>query len=115
MSAISAKTNWKSIALGGLSGALVFDCLHWVMADPQSITVAQLHSNARAYVGTVATVTGLAYYIKSDTKMKNGQSVPYTKLSIYEIDAKNRKGKFYVWVSMPTSQFKYMPAEGDSV
>ncbi|MBI3552336.1 MAG: hypothetical protein HY077_07445 [Elusimicrobia bacterium] len=106
---------WKSLALGALSGALVFCALRVVMADPQSITVAQLHTNARAYVGTVATVTGLAYYIKPETRMKNGQSVPYTKLSVYEVDAKNKKGKYYVYVAIPTSEFKFMPAEGDSV
>src|SRR5947207_2568776 len=101
---------WKAVALGALSGALVFAGLRAVSAGPTSLTVKELHSNTKPLIGQQVTITGLAYFIKSMTKHKNGQDVPYTSMSLYEIDQKKgAKGRFYVWISVPSSTFKFIP------
>ena len=109
----AARMSFRAVFIGALSGGLVFFALNAVKAQ-QALTVRDVHSNAKQYVGTKVSVTGMAYGIRADTKWLNGQKVPCIKLNLYEVDPKtNRKGGYYIYISMPTSAYKFMPNEGD--
>lgn len=104
----------KGILWGLLSGALVFLGLEAVRAQQQVVlTVAQYHSNSKLYVGRVVEISGMAKSIRNEMRRKDGQDIPYTKLNLYEVDAKGKKGNYYVYVALPTSQFRSLPADGD--
>lgn len=77
------------------------------------LTVAQLRSNPKAYVGAGnVQITGLASGIRSDSRKINRELVPVIKLNLYELDSRGNKGSHYVYVVMPASQFTSVPAEG---
>ena len=108
-------TSLKAVIVGMLSGALIFFALDAVKAQ-QSLTVRDAHHDPKQYVNGRVSITGLASGIHADTKWVNGQKVPYTRMNLYEIDPKtNKKGSYYIWVSIPTSGFKFIPNEGDLV
>ena len=102
---------WKTICVGAASGAVAFAILTAVQAQT-SLTVAQFHSNQKAYVGSSVTITGMAKNIRSETKKRNGIDVAYTTLNLYEMDAKGKQKPYYVYVSLPTSAFSGTPADG---
>ena len=80
------------------------------------LTVAQLRSNPKAYVGDgEVQITGMASGIRSDTRKYNGLVVPVLKLNLYEVDAKGREGSHYVYCVVPASQFSTTPVEGGMV
>jgi len=102
---------WKSMLIGGLTGAVAFFIL--VAARAQSIlTVSDFHANAKAYVGSNVQVTGMAKNIRSETKTVNGVRVPRTVLNLYELDPKGKQKSYYIFVSLPTSAFSSMPVDG---
>jgi len=103
----------KSAAVGALAGALVFLALSAVKAQ-QALNVADIRANPKAYVntGNAYQVTGVASFVHSSSRYVNGQNVPYIKLSLYELDAKGRKGSHYVYVSLPANNFVSVPTEG---
>jgi len=103
---------WKTAVIGGLSGTVVFVVL--MAARAQTIaTVSDVRANPKQYVGSSVQVTGLAQGIRTDTKLVKGSKVPYTKLNLYEVDAKGRKGSHYIYVALPTSDFSTTPVEGE--
>jgi len=105
----------KTIIVGALAGAVTFFALSAVKAQ-SLLTVAQLRSNPKAYVGIGdVQVTGMASGIRSDTRRINGQNVPVLKINVYELDSKGRKGSHYVYAVVPSSQFNSIPAEGGMV
>ncbi|MFI5347636.1 MAG: hypothetical protein ACHQ51_14775 [Elusimicrobiota bacterium] len=105
---------FKSVGVGALSGALVFFALTAVKAQ-QSLTVNDLRANPKLYVGNTVAITGLVSGVRSEMKKINGQQVPWTKLNLYERDAKGRKGSHYVYVSLPAANFTPTPNEGDQM
>jgi len=105
----------QTVIVGALAGALTFLALNAVHAQTL-LTVAQLRSNPKAYVGNgEVQITGMASGIRSDTRKYNGQSVPVFKLNLYELDSKGRKGSHYVYCVVPASQFTSTPVEGGMV
>ncbi len=105
-------TQWcKAALIGGLAGAVVFFILAGVRAQ-SALTVADVHANSKQYVGTNVEVLGMANNIRSDTKTVNGRKVQYTKLNLYEVDSKGRKGSHYIYVALPTGNFTSMPVNG---
>lgn len=109
-----SKQTLKSAAVGALSGAFVFAALTVAFAQ-RALTVSDVRSNGKAYVGSVTTVSGLAYYVRQETRKRNNQQTPYVKLSLYETDSKGNKGSHYVYVALPASSFAFMPSEGQSL
>jgi uncharacterized protein YqjF (DUF2071 family) len=101
----------KTALIGGLSGALVFLFMAVVRAQT-ALTVADVRANPKAYVGSRVQVTGLVQNIRLEPKTVNGVQVPYTKLNLYLVDSKGRKGAYYIYVSIPTSDFTSAPVEG---
>ena len=102
----------KTIIIGALAGAVTFFALSAVRAQSM-LTVAQLRSNPKAYVGVGdVQVTGLASSIRSDTRRINGQDVPVIKLNLYELDSKGKKGSHYVYAVVPAKAFSSLPVEG---
>ena len=73
------------------------------------MTVADVHVNAKRYVGTSVEMLGMSENVHSETKMVNGVKISYTKLTLYEVDAKGHKDSHYIYVSLPTSNFTSMP------
>ena len=105
----------KTVVVGTLAGALTFFALSAVRAQAL-LTVAQLRSNPKAYVGNgEVQITGMAKYVHSETRKINGQVVPVYKISLYELDAKGRAGSHYVYCVVPASQFTSVPAENAMV
>jgi len=106
----------KSVFIGAFSGALVFLALTAVKAQ-QTLTVRDLHANPKAYVGNTVAITGLVSNVRSEMRAVKGQSqkVPWTKLNLYELDPKGRKGSHYVYVSLPAANFTPTPNEGDQM
>jgi hypothetical protein len=105
----------KAAAVGILAGALTFFALTAVKAQTV-LTVAQVRSNPKAYVGNGdVAVTGMASSIRSDKRRINGQDVPVLKMNVYELDNKGRKGSHYVYAVVPSSQFSAVPEEGGMV
>lgn len=102
---------WKAVLIGGLSGALVFSILSAVRAQSQ-MNVADVLTNPQLYIGKSVQVTGIAKDIRAVTYKVNGSKVPTTKLNLYEVDAKGRKGRHYINVAIPTSSFSSVPADG---
>jgi hypothetical protein len=102
----------KSAAIGALSGVVVFVAL--TAAHAQAVlTVAQLRSNPKAYVGNgEVAITGMASHIRSGTRKYNGQVTPVYMLDLHEVDAKGRQGSHYVYAVVPTSKFSSIPVEG---
>jgi hypothetical protein len=102
----------KAVIAGALAGAVTFLALSAVRAQT-ALTVAQVRSNPKAYVGNgEVAVTGMASGIRSDSRTINGQVVPVVKLNLYELDSKGRKGSHYVYAVVPASQFSSIPVEG---
>ena len=101
----------KAAVVGALSGAVMFFGLG-VLKAQTALTVAQVKANPKLYVGSSVQVTGLAWSVRSDTRKRNGQMIPYVKLNLYELDAKGRRGSRYVYVALPASAFTSMPVEG---
>jgi hypothetical protein len=102
----------KTVVVGALAGAVTFFVLSAVRAQTV-LTVAQVRSNPKAYVGNgEVAVTGMASSIRSDTRKINGQDVPVIKMNLYELDSKGRKGSHYVYAVVPASQFSSVPVEG---
>lgn len=101
----------KAAAVGTLAGAAVFFALGAVKAQT-ALTVADVESNSRAYVGTTVQVTGLVQSVRSDHRRINGADVPYIKLNLYKLDKKGNKGSRYIYVALPASAFQTMPVEG---
>jgi hypothetical protein len=101
----------KAVAVGALCGLLVFLGLSAVTAQ-SVLTVAQLETNPRAYVGTTVQITGLVQNVRNDTRRINGKDVPYVKLNLYKVDAKGRKAPRYVYVSLPAKDYQTPPVEG---
>jgi hypothetical protein len=106
----------KSVIIGAFSGALVFLALTAVKAQ-QTLTVRDLRSNPKAYVGNTVAITGLVANVRSEMRAPKGRTekVPWTKLNLYEVDAKGKKGSHYVYVSLPSSSFTPTPNEGDQM
>lgn len=111
MKTSSLTARWKSVLIGGLTGAVVFFILVAVRAQ-STLTVAQFHANARAYVGASVQVTGLAKHIREESKTRNGVKVPFTTLDLYEVDSKGKQKNYYIYVSLPTGVFSSMPEDG---
>ena len=112
----AAQMSLRAVFIGTLSGLLVFLALNALKAQQSVTTVRDVHSNAKQYVGTRVSVTGMAYSIRADTKWLNGQKVPCIKLDLYEVDPNtNGKGNYYIYVSLPTSAYKFVPNKGDLV
>lgn len=107
---LSTKPSVKSAAIGALAGAAVFFALSAVRAQAV-LTVQQLHSNVRPFVGSTVQVTGLVQNVRTQTRSVGGQQVEFTMLNLYEQDSKGRKKEYYVYVSLPTSQFQTPPME----
>ena len=102
----------KTVAIGALSGFVAFVALTAVRAQ-SVLTVAQLRSNPKAYVGNgEVAITGMASHIRSGTRKYNGQVTPVYMMDLYELDRKGRKGSHYVYAVVPTTQFTSIPAEG---
>jgi hypothetical protein len=102
----------KTAVIGALSGVVAFVALTAVRAQAV-LTVAQLRSNPKAYVGNgEVAITGMAHDIRSGTRRINGQVVPVTILDLYDLDAKGRKGSHYVFCVVPASRFSSSPVEG---
>ena len=102
----------KTVVVGALAGAITFIALSAVRAQTV-LTVAQLRSNPKAYVGNgEVAITGMASSIRSDKRRVNGQDIPVIKLNLYELDTKGRKGSHYVYAVVPASQFSSVPVEG---
>ena len=113
---MSDRISLKAAVIGALSGAIVFLALCGVRAQQgPGISVADLRHNPKPYVGTVVSVTGMANSVRSGEKWNGHEKVPCIKLNLYEVDAKGRKGSHYIYVNMPTSQYKFVPAEGQMV
>ena len=111
----AARMSLRAALIGALSGALVFFALNAVKAQ-QSLTARDVHANPKQYVGSRVAVTGLASGIRAGTKWFNGQNVPCIKLNLYEVDPKkDRKGSYYIYVSLPSSAFHSVPNEGDTM
>ena len=105
----------KTLVVGALAGAVTFLALSAVRAQTV-LTVAQLRSNPKAYVGNGdVAITGMASGIRSDSRKINGQMVPVLKINLYELDNKGRKGSHYVYAVVPASQFTASPVEGGMV
>lgn len=84
-------------------------------ASAQTVmTVAEFHRGAKQHVDTTVQLSGVAYNIRQEIKHRGGRDVPYTSMNLYELDGKGRKGKYYVYVSIPTSSLKGALAEGDA-
>lgn len=77
------------------------------------LSVKDFHRSSKTYVGGSVQMTGLAYNIRQEIKRRNGRDVPFTSFNLYEADAKGKKGKYYVFVSIPASSFKSPVIEGD--
>ena len=105
------KSSAKAVLIGSLSGAVMFLALG-VLKAQTALTVADVKMNPKAYVGTTVSVTGLAWSVRSETKSKNGQAVPYVKLNLYELDKNGKKGSRYVYVALRASNFNAVPIEG---
>lgn len=101
----------KSVGVGALAGALVFLGLGAVKAQT-ALTVAQIETNARAYVGGMVAVTGMVSSVRTETRSVKGAQVPYVKLNLYKVDGKGRKQSRYIYVALPASSFQTMPIEG---
>jgi hypothetical protein len=108
---MSQPSKLPPVAAGALSGLLVFLGLTAVKAQ-SVLTVAQLETNTRAYVGTTVQVTGLVQNVRNDTRRVNGKDVPYVKLNLYKVDGKGRKAARYVYVSLPAKDYQSPPVEG---
>ncbi len=76
------------------------------------LTVKDFHRNSKAYVGGSVQISGLAYNIRQETKRRNGVDVAFTSFNLYESDAKGKKGKYYVFVSIPADSFKTPLVDG---
>jgi hypothetical protein len=108
-------SSFKTVVGGALAGAVTFLALGAVRAQ-SVLTVAQLRSNPKAYVGVgQVQITGMASGIGSTTRKINGQVVPAVKLNLYELDSKGRKGSHYVFAVVPASSFASVPVEGGMV
>lgn len=104
----------KSVVVGALAGAAVFLALSAVKAQT-SLTVFDFQRNSKQYVGTEVRVTGLAQNIRHDVKQVQGKPVEYTKLNLYSILPNGKRDSHYIYVNLPTSSFRFVPNEGDSV
>jgi hypothetical protein len=104
--------NFKSIVCGAAAGVVAFFGLSALKAQTV-LTVRDYHHNQKAYVGSQVEITGIATNIRQVTKRVNNQDVPYTSLNLNEQDNKGRKGKYYVWVSIPSRQFTTQINDGD--
>ncbi|HXT00118.1 MAG TPA: hypothetical protein VN915_05550 [Elusimicrobiota bacterium] len=105
----------KTVVVGALAGVVTFLALNAVRAQTV-LTVEQLRGNPKAYVGNgEVAITGIAKYIRSETRKYNGQVVPVIKLSLYERDKKGNAGSHYVFCVVPASQFSTTPVEGGMV
>jgi hypothetical protein len=105
------KSSAKAALIGSLSGAVMFFALGALKAQT-ALTVADVKTNPKAYVGSSVSVTGLAWSVRSETKVKDGQPVPYVKLNLYELDKKGKKGSRYIYVALRASNFNSVPVEG---
>jgi hypothetical protein len=112
-----SRKSLKAAFIGAISGALVFCALGIVKGQgQQGLTVHDAHSDPKQYVGSKVSITGMVSGVRADTKWLNGHQVPCIKLNLYEVDpAKNKKTGYYVYISLPTSAFKFVPNEGDLV
>ena len=110
----SSRPPLKSAAVGAFCGALVFFALDALRAQT-ALTVAAVKADPKPYVGTKVSVTGVASNIRSGTKGKKDRKVPCIKLSLFEVDNKGKRGSHYIFVSLPTSAFRFIPNEGDLV
>lgn len=105
----------KAVAAGALAGAVTFFALGAVKAQ-SLLTVSQLRSNPKAYVGIgEVQITGMASSVRNDTRKIDGQIVPVLKINVYEVDSKGKKGSHYVYAVVPASRFNSVPLEGGMV
>lgn len=78
------------------------------------LSVKDFHRSSKTYVGNSVQVTGLAFNVRQELKRRNGQDVAFTSFNLYEVDAKGKKGKYYIYVSIPAGSFKTPLEEGGS-
>ena len=102
----------QTAAAGALAGFLLLLGVRTLMAQTV-VTVNDFHRNSKSYVGSNVQISGIAYSIRQEIKQRNGQGVAYTTFNLYENGAKGKKGKYYVFVSIPASSFKTPITEGD--
>lgn len=101
----------KTVVIGALAGAAAFAALGTLKAQ-SVLTVAQVESDPRVYVGTRVQVTGLAEAVRTKTRRVNGKDVPYVMLDLHKVDAKGRKTPRYIYVALPAADFQTAPVEG---
>jgi hypothetical protein len=105
------KTTLKSAGIGLLSGALAFALLSLAHAQ-QTVTVRDIHQNAKNFVGHEVTVTGLAGPVRHETK----KGEEWVSFGIQEQDARGKKTGYNIWVHLPVSAFNgTVPTENSNV
>lgn len=77
------------------------------------VSVSDFHRSAKTYVGSAVQISGVAYNIRQETKRRGGKDAAYTSFNLFETDAKGKKSRYYVFVSIPSSSFKTPLTEGE--
>lgn len=97
-----------------IKSALVLPFLSLAVFAPAQtvLTVKEFHRSSKTYVGSSVQMNGLAYNIRQETKKRAGRDVAFTSFNLYETDSKGNKGKYYVFVSIPSDSFKTPLTEG---
>ena len=110
-----AKVMSKSIAVGAVSGLLVFAALH-VLGYSQVFSIPQIASDPEKFWGAQVTLTGLVKSPSiSEKYLGKGQSIKVVRMSLHEPSGeKYPYGRRYVSVQVPLAQFRFMPNEGDT-
>jgi hypothetical protein len=91
-----------------IAGAALFLALGAAPAQQ----VSEVRVNPALFIGRSVQVTGLVGSVKAVTRQVHGRMTQLLKFNLYEVDARGRRGAHYIFISLPASQFQYVPIEG---